>query len=1720
MKLLKFTLEQGATDIQKRNITAMERQRKTLTNKVEEVHDIKVRVQELRIEKGDSLDEIQEWNAKLEDSVTWYEKAVADLDKSISEIKSDESQAAKQKEEETTAEIREQKFQEELRFEKAKLEQSLKYKAKLKEDQKGQSSTNAKLPKLVITKFKGTYTDWLRFWGQYEAEIEAANIPKLTKFSYLKELLEPKVRSIINGLPFTIEGYERAKNILKTKYGKNSEIINAYVNNIMVLPVVQGANPNKIYEFYETLLSSVQSLETMGKLGEVNGYVRMTLDKLEGIKGDLVRTEDSWQEWKFPHLIEALRKWTERNPPRREERFDKFQTPKPGKTRSFQTREKELTPRPCVYCESSGHKSVQCDKIIATSERKKQLALKKLCFNCTGANHRASECYCSTTCQLCHKKHHTSICDKKPEQMMVANGKGSVTYPVVVVEIGGIKCRALLDTGAGSSYASAALLDRMGKQPARKEFRRIEMMMQTTNKEIEIYEVAIKNLSGDFQLETEVTKVNRGVLLTLANPQYNDLIKQFDHLKGVTMDDTDAKKELPVHLILGTSEYARIKTRTTPKIGNPGEPIAEQTQLGWTIMSSGKEPDLTQMLMTQTTASDYDNLCRLDVLGLQDHPVDDQECVYQEFKEQLVRNQDGSYETGLLWKGNHPPLASNKNGSLKRLDNLVKKLDRQPNMLENYDAIIKDQLSQGIVERVQEKPKGNEFYIPHKAVVRETATSTKIRIVYDASARPNEESPSLNECLETGPQLQNQLWSVLVRSRFHPVALAGDLKQAFLQVRVREQDRDAMRFHWLKDLTSREVETLRFTRALFGLSISPFLLGGVIKQHLQNMEPTYPEQVEEIRRSLYVDDLITGGETVTETQLLKESCETIFGEAKFKLHKWHSNIPMLEVETMPPEETGPSYAKEQLGVKTGETKLLGVAWNKAKDTIGVNFPKPLTEITKREVLGKIARIYDPLGLASPITLAGKLLYREACDTRNPWDKELPRELMASWKSWERTLPERVEVPRSLVKYQEEINAIDLHAFGDASSKGVSTAVYAITYQPSGSNQGLVATKSRLAKKGLTIPRLELVAGHMSTNLLHNVKESLQGFPIRNVYSWLDSTVALHWIRGQGVYKQFVNHRVRKIQDKAYIQWRYVSSTKNPADLGSRGGQVDESSKLWLNGPPWLAKEDEWPADIVTSSTKETQAEARLIKDVLAVAVEAEDELDDLMKKWEFWKALRITAWIARFRRNCTTKCEERLVGPLTTQELNAQIEFWVKRVQSRCQDLETFNDQKLQLNLQMNERGILECRGRVQGDYPIFLPDGDMFTEKLVTHAHVETLHGGVGLTMTKVRQTYWIPRLRRLTRRVIKRCHGCKRFQVSAFNNPPTGNLPQERTTGSTPFKVIGVDYAGPIRYLGKMKKEKKAYILLYTCSLTRAVYLDLLPNQSKEECIHSLKRFIARRGRPEKIFSDNGATFVAAAKWLKKIRNDEQFNDWLAKQKINWQFNLSRAPWWGGQFERLVGLTKQALYKSIGKGNLRWQELEEVLLDVETTLNNRPLSYVEDDVQMPILTPSAMLFGQPNQIPEEDVDAVEDVDLRKRARYLRRCKDGLWSRWTSEYLKALRERHNLKHKTKKLTVKPGDVVLIKGDERNRAKWKIGIVDHLIKGRDGIVRGVRLRAGKSYLERPIQHLYPLELSCDRSQPQEDTTLDVHAAEFRPRAAATIARQRIAEIAQNELQED
>ena len=484
----------------------------------------------------------------------------------------------------------------------------------------------------------------------------------------------------------------------------------------------------------------------------------------------------------------------------------------------------------------------------------------------------------------------------------------------------------------------------------------------------------------------------------------------------------------------------------------------------------------------------------------------------------------------------------------------------------------------------------------------------------------------------------------------------------------------------------------------------------------------------------------------------------IFADAAFELYKWHSNVAELE-STEAEQAADQTFAKQQLGTSSsGESSLLGLKWDKLRDSLSVTVPTEKADNTKRGILAKIVRIYDPLGVASPFTLCGKLLYRDACNLRIGWDEQLPSDLADKWAKWESRSPERITFMRALVQYQEPISSISLYVFGDASGLGVAATAFAVISQPSGVTQGVVAAKARLAKQGLTIPCQELVACHMATNLATNVKEALEGYPVDHAYCWSDSAVALHWIRGEGEYKQFVHNRVRKIQEKNWITWRHVPTKENPADLGSRGGPVAQDNDLWWRGPKWLSHPSAWPVDI--TATAETLAEAKTVREIFKLATDQEaDRFDAVLNRYGLWRVLRISGWVARFVHNTRSPPLERETGPLTTEELSTQRRFWEKRAQQEGMKSENYENDRLQLNLQLNDQQLLECRGRIQGVYPVYLPDIAVYTAKIVEEAHESTLHGGMQLTMAKVREGHWVLRPRRLVKRIVKKCTGCKRF-------------------------------------------------------------------------------------------------------------------------------------------------------------------------------------------------------------------------------------------------------------------------------------------------------------------------------------------------------------------------
>ena len=318
------------------------------------------------------------------------------------------------------------------------------------------------------------------------------------------------------------------------------------------------------------------------------------------------------------------------------------------------------------------------------------------------------------------------------------------------------------------------------------------------------------------------------------------------------------------------------------------------------------------------------------------------------------------------------------------------------------------------------------------------------------------------------------------------------------------------------------------------------------------------------------------------------------------------------------------------------------------------------------------------------------------------------------------------------------------------------------------------------------------------------------------------------------------------------------------------------------------------------------------------------------------------------------------------------------------------------------------------------------------------------------------------------------------ALKGPAPPDLPEYRVSYEFAWQNIGIDYAGPVYVKDIYSSDDlmhKAYICLLTCAATRNVHIELVPNMSAPALIRCLKRFIGRRGKFHLAVSDNFKSFIGT-----------ELKQFLSNEGISWKTILPKSPWWGAFYERLIRIIKESLKKCLGNAKLTYEELETVLIDIESVLNSRPLTYLYDEVDE-ALTPSHLAVGRRLVSDVLNFDRPDEVkqtpeSLNARYRYFQTIIDHYWKRFSKEYLLELHQHHLNSHKGNYDDLGEqllGDVVLIKDDATKRNVWKKGRVDELVRGADGKVRGAVLKVnsptGKSStIRRPVQKLIPLEV--------------------------------------------
>ena len=417
-------------------------------------------------------------------------------------------------------------------------------------------------------------------------------------------------------------------------------------------------------------------------------------------------------------------------------------------------------------------------------------------------------------------------------------------------------------------------------------------------------------------------------------------------------------------------------------------------------------------------------------------------------------------------------LPDNYSLSKSRLVSLLSRLRNDPGVLKEYHAVIQEQVNAGVVERAEEDGPGEVgkvHYLAHHPVVRQDKQTTKVRVVYDASAKKSG-GPSLNDCLYSGPPLSETIADVLVRFRCHKTALVGDLEKAFLMISVAEDDRDALRFLWFDDPFSEEpkITVFRFARVAFGLSSSPFLLNATLKHHIMMYENEDPEFVQKLLQSLYVDDIISGDSDDIGAYKLYIKAKSRLAEGGFNARKFVSNSKKLMSQIKENErllenschgsqsiaskensetvmEEDESYAKSAThsgSALPATEKVLGVHWKTEEDQLVLDLKEVLEDSslddlrpTKRDVARITSKIYDPMGFITPVTVKMKLPYQSLCKKKIGWDEVLDETSRKIWRNLLKSLKdaEPIRVPRCyFFDVAGRVRSTSLQGFCDAS----------------------------------------------------------------------------------------------------------------------------------------------------------------------------------------------------------------------------------------------------------------------------------------------------------------------------------------------------------------------------------------------------------------------------------------------------------------------------------------------------------------------------------------------------------------------------------------------------------------------------------------------------------------------------------------------------------------
>lgn len=1619
--------------------------------------------------------------------------------------------------------------------------------------------------------FNGAFDDWLPFKRAYEDT--KSSFDKLQNLTRLRKAVKGSAKETVRSLLFIADDPEDVMKALGRRFGKPEELVLVETERIKELPRLND-NPRDTCVFASRISNAVATIQALKKPQYLYSpeLSRAIVEKFTPILRyrwydfKSRRSEDEPELLKLKTFLDmeadlcgdaVLLESKKRSGRHQVHAAHENDDEHPGMP-------DQPSRRMCDVCEGD-HWLTECRRFkdATINQRWDIVKQKKLCFQCLKRRHTKASCR-GQPCRRCRRPHHSMLHADRPQReptretqreptreiqpttashpqptgekevvtkAVYAASEGAKAYlKMLPVEVygskGSARVLALLDEGSTVTLLDARVAEHIGAvgQPE-------SLVLETVGGKI----VEKKNSQ---KMDLRIRGLHRKDKKLLRNVRtVDDLRLSSQRIRPEDLDECQHLRERIRELVyederpmllIGQDNWNLIVSRKVLK-GKQNQPAASLTSLGWVLHGRG---NVSAVNSVNHCSIAHDEGCieamikkhfELDALGIQQRrPSNDaDEKALETLRQTVKRRPDGRFEAGLLWKSDNETLPCNYRQALSRLQGIERKLEKNAALKEEYSNQIGNLLRNGYAEEAPEESSPNRtFYLPHFAVTH--PTKKKIRIVFDAAAKF--QGKSLNDALLTGPDLLQSLFGVLLRFRQGSLAVVADIKEMFLQIKIRETDRDSLRFLWRDKVDEKKPKEYRMTSVIFGAASSPATAIFVKNLNASEHEAEHPEAAAAIVRNHYMDDYLQSFNNAEEAARTIKAVSEVHKAAGFELRQWASNDEEILRHVVQRKE-----APSEITLGKEEEKTLGLRWLVKEDAFAFNIGLRNTpeEVingqrapTKREVTSAVMSTFDPMGLVAPILIKGKRLIQEVWRAGSGWDEAIGSSEHRLWTEYIEDIKmlKNLRVPRNITP---NAGKGQLHTFVDASE----TAYAAVCYWRTETDDGethvkLIAGKARVAPvKSTSIPRLELQAALLGGRLAASITREIDLEVTSRVF-WSDSSTVLQWMKSDPRrFKTFVAHRLAELEDITKPnEWRWIPSKENPADDATRNvPKRFNNDSRWFNGPSFLYRAStEWPKRRFEEASLAGEEEMK--KEVVNAVQEKERALPDPARFSTWSRLLRATARIFMFIGMCrkqrfpanaaketswkpytkkkTTRArpekvvrKERNWKPIDEGYLQkaetalltmSQAESFEEDIKKLKNKTPLDRSSKLKrIDVAIHPDGLVRLNSRTKKIMvenrdmaPVILDGKHQVSRLIIDHYHRQFLHGNHATVINEVRQKYWILGLRGAVKKMVHQCQWCK-VRRSKPQTPIIGDLPEERLHHKThPFTCAAVDYFGPMSVTVGRRREKR-WGVLFTCLTTRAVHLELAASLSTSSMIMALRRLSARRGSPKRIYSDNGTNFVGADRELRDewAKIDKREVEMASEERnITWKFIPPGAPHMGGAWERMIRTVKVALAAVLFEKHPPEEVLYTLLTEVEHTVNSRPLTHISSDpADEESLTPNHFLIGR--SCGSAAVGDFNDSALIGKADWktAQLLADHFWRRWLREYLPTLMPRKMGGREA--VDPEEGDIVVIVDSSLPRNTWPRGEVVAAHRGPDGRTRIVDVRTAGGIMRRPTSRL-------------------------------------------------